>query len=741
VSDGLLAADEQLSGEVLGVFYADADRGFGVIELGTDGEEGGARCSGPLADLVEGQTVTLSGRWIEHPRYGRTFEAVYYEQVSPTSLAGVHAFLASERFAAVPPGSIERVLTTFGAGAGRVIEHQPERLVSEAGIDAEDADELHRAWLSGLVLAELVRLVEPAGWPMDAVRAAHARFGAATVQIARDDPYALLDADRVRFAHADQLARRLGIDASDPRRLGAGARAAVAAARRRDGHQHLTRAECLAATSQLLKVDLLLAGSGVDAAIASGSLATQDLGGEPIVSVPGALEVEQDLAEEVARLLTSERTRLGPYASALAGAGDLTAGQVAAVRASFAHPVSVLTGGPGTGKTRTVEEVVRAAEAAGLEVALCAPTGRAAKRLEELVGRPATTVHRLLEARPTGGGGFAFRYGRFERLPHDLVVVDEVSMCDTWLAERLVSAVDTGSHLLLVGDPDQLPSVGPGDVLRDLVRSGAVHVTALTEVHRQAADSSIVRLANEVLSGELGPLQGVDGDLFIAEEPRRDAIVGRVVQAVAERAPEYFGVSVDEIQVLAPIYRGPAGVDALNVALKAALNPPDGRPSISGFHVGDRVMQTRNDPELDVANGDVGRVVDLAKREGTLRVAFQRGEVTYTKDQARDLTTAWAVTVHKAQGGEWPVVILVCDPSHRAMLWRNLVYTAITRAQRALIVVGRTEALRTAARSQREGERRTGLAHRLGAALAPATDASASERTSELERGGRTGAT
>jgi exodeoxyribonuclease V alpha subunit len=214
-------------------------------------------------------------------------------------------------------------------------------------------------------------------------------------------------------------------------------------------------------------------------------------------------------------------------------------------------------------------------------------------------------------------------------------------------------------------------------------------------------------------------LQGVDGDLFIAEEPRRDAIVGRVVQAVAERAPEYFGVSVDEIQVLAPIYRGPAGVDALNVALKATLNPPDGRPSISGFHVGDRVMQTRNDPELDVANGDVGRVVDLSKREGTLRVAFPRGEVTYTKDQARDLTTAWAVTVHKAQGGEWPVVILVCDPSHRAMLWRNLVYTAITRAQRALIVVGRTEALRTAARSQREGERRTGLAHRLEAALAP----------------------
>jgi exodeoxyribonuclease V alpha subunit len=363
----------------------------------------------------------------------------------------------------------------------------------------------------------------------------------------------------------------------------------------------------------------------------------------------------------------------------------------------FASAVSVLTGGPGTGKTRTVQEVVRAAESAGLEVALCAPTGRAAKRLEELVGRPATTIHRLLEARPTGGGGFAFRYGEHDRLPQDLVVVDEVSMCDTWLAARLFGAIDTGSHLLLVGDPDQLPSVGPGDVLRDILRSGVVPSTELTEIHRQAADSRIVGLARSLLTGELGQLRGVDGDLFVAEEPRRDAVVARVVQAVAERAPSYFGVDVDDVQVLAPVYRGPVGVDALNLALKEALNPPDGRPSVAGFHVGDRVMQTRNDPELDVANGDVGHVVDLSKRDGTLRIAYPRGEVTYDRDQAKDLVPAWAVTVHKSQGGEWPVVVLVCDRSHRAMLWRNLVYTAVTRAQRALIVIGQSEALHVAA--------------------------------------------
>ncbi|MEX1177510.1 MAG: ATP-dependent RecD-like DNA helicase [Nitriliruptor sp.] len=726
----LLHADAELVGEVLGVIYADEDTGFGVVELapepGGDAihpgrhESDGARCSGPLSDLVEGQTVKLVGRWRDHPRYGLTFEATYYEQVAPTTAAGVRSFLASDRFAEVPLRARERVVTTFGDGAARVIEHEPARLVSEAGITADQAEQLHDQWVAGQALGELVRLVEPAGWPLDAVRAAHARFAGDAVRVARDDPYALLAADRVRFAHADALARHLGVAATDPRRLAAGARAAVTAARRQEGHQHLTRAACTEATARLLKVDAVLAGAGIDGAVADGSLAVERVDGDEVVAPPEAFRTEADLAAGLVRLLTAERPRLGAHADDVDPSDELTAGQADAVRLAFRSPVSVLTGGPGTGKTRTVQEVVAAAEESGLEVALCAPTGRAAKRLEELVGRPATTVHRLLEARPTSGGGFAFRYGRFEQLPHDLLVVDEVSMCDTWLAERLVSAVGDGAHLLLVGDPDQLPSVAPGDVLGDVIRSEVVPSTSLTEVHRQAAGSRIVGLARELLAGEIGTLQGVDGDVFLAEVPRRDAVADRVVRTVAERAPDYFGVELDDVQVLAPVYRGPVGVDALNAALKARLNPADGRPDVGGFHVGDRVMQTRNDPELDVANGDVGRVVDLSKRKGELRVAFPRGEVTYGRDQVRELTAAWCVTVHKSQGGEWPVVVLVCDRSHRAMLWRNLAYTAVTRAQRALIVVGQAEALRAAARHDRPSDRRTGLAWRLRQLAPPA---------------------
>lgn len=713
----LLGTDEQLTGEVVGALYADPLTGFGVVELDPRGELDGARCSGPLADLTEGQTVTLMGRWRDHAKYGPTFEAVYYEQVAPTTVAGLQSFLFSERFDDVPIQARTRALTTFGTGLARVIENEPGRLRAEAGLDQIDADALVRLWMSGLALAELVKLVESVGWPMDVVRAVHRRFGAHAAEIATEDPYRLLDADRVQFAHADALGRSLGIEPSDPRRLRAGARSVVAAARSREGHQHLEFDTVVAGTAQRCRIDRLLATEGVQGAIDADLLAKDAVDGVEVVSTPQAFTTERELAQGLARLAGSDHGRLTPFVDDVQPAPELTDGQAAAVSAAFAHPVSLLTGGPGTGKTRTVQEIVRGAFEADLEVALCAPTGRAAKRMEELVGRSATTIHRLLEARPaTGGerdGGFFFRYGPEEQLPQDLIVIDEVSMCDTWLANRLISAIEEGTHVVLVGDPDQLPSVGPGDVLRDLMRSEQVPVTHLTEIHRQAADSRIVSLAREVLAGQVGSLAGVDGDVFLAEERRRDVIVPRVVQAVAERAPSYFGVAVDEIQVLAPMYRGPVGVDALNAALKEALNPPQARPSVAGFHVGDRVMQTRNDPELDVANGDVGTVVDLDRKDGTVRVAFARGEVTCDREQARRLTPAWAVTVHKSQGGEWPVVVLVLDTSHRSMLWRNLAYTAITRAQRALIIVGQANAVHTAAAYDRPSSRNTGLAWRL----------------------------
>jgi exodeoxyribonuclease V alpha subunit len=737
-ADAALFGTEELVGEVLGVHHADARTGFGVVEVQADGGGPGERCTGPLADLVEGQHVRLVGRRSVHARYGPTFEAMLYEQVTPATVAGLRGFLSSDRFSHVPATAVQDVLAAFGTAAGAAIEQGVEHLVAQAGLDADDASALCAAWEAGRALGNLVRLVEPAAWPMDAVRSAHARFGADVVDLAREDPYALLAAERVRFAHVDRLGELLGVPRDDVRRLAAGAATAVRGARREDGHQHLPRPLVLERAATLLRVDAMLVVEGVERALATGQLVADRIAGTEVLAVPSARADEVALADGVARLLATARTLVRGVATDGEGVDDeavvdevdagrevdatgdgsvvLTADQRAAVLTTLSEGVSVLTGGPGTGKSTTVRELVALAEQGGASVALAAPTGRAAKRLEELTGRAATTVHRLLEARPDEDGGFRFRFGATEQLPFDLVVVDESSMCDTWLAARLVEAVPDGSHLVLVGDADQLPSVGSGDVLRDLIRSGVVPVAALEEIHRQAAGSRIVALARELLAGEVGPLAGVDGDVYVAEEQDRSAIVGRVVRAVAERAPERFGVDVADVQVLAPMYRGPTGVDALNVALKEALNPAGRRRAVGGFHEGDRVMQTRNDPELDVANGDVGTVVDVMPTRSELRVGFPRGEVTYPKDRVRDLVPAWAVTVHKAQGGEWPVVVLVLDPAHRTMLWRNLVYTAVTRATRALILVGRLEALRTAARHDRPSERHTGLAVRLALA-------------------------
>jgi len=722
--DPTLLGDAELVGEVMGVHHADPRTGFGVVEISPQEGGPGERCSGPLADLVEGQSVRLVGRRSVHPRYGPTFEAMLYEQVTPTDVAGLTAFLTSERFAHIAPGAVQRVLVTFGADTGAAIEAGAEHVIERCDIDVDEAQAICDAWAAGLAMARLVRLVEGAGWPMDAVRSAHARFGADVVDVARDDPYVLLLAERVRFAHADALATRLGVARDDVRRLVAGAVTAVRAARRQDGHQHLPRAAAVAAATAVLGVDAMLATDGVERALARGQLLGERLDDTEIVALPSAQADEVALAEGLLRLLGAARSLpIDAVANGQDAVDDedpgedgtvvLTSDQRDAVALTATAGVSVLTGGPGTGKSTTVRALVAQALAAGANIALAAPTGRAAKRLEELAGHVATTIHRLLEARPDDDGGFRFRFGRDEQLPYDLVIVDETSMCDTWLAARLVESVPDGAHLVLVGDADQLPSVGSGDVLRDLMRSGTVPVARLEEIHRQAAGSRIVTLARGILAGDPGELRGVDGDVFVAEEQDRSAIVPRVVQAVAVRAPEHFGVTPDDVQVLAPMYRGPNGVDALNAALKEALNPGSGRPAVAGLHVGDRVMQTRNDAELDVANGDVGTVVDLSTRDGTVRVGFPRGEVTYPAGRVRDLVAAWAVTVHKAQGGEWPVVVLVLDPAHRSMLWRNLAYTAVTRAARALILVGRSDALRAAARQDRPSHRFTGLATRL----------------------------
>lgn len=740
---------ERVVGEVVYVIYADEDSGFAVVSMDTERTHDGRKAikaSGPLASLSHGQTIELVGRWAEHPRHGRTFQADFYELATPRSKEGLMTFLASDRFPGVGEKLATRLVKAFGTDLTQVITNNPERLIEVKGVSAALATRIAGSWQAAGMLPRLVQLLAEVDLGPAVARAAVKRYGEEAIDILTDDPYAYLSLPGVRWKHADALGQAVGIDPDDPRRLAAGAIGMVHALCWQGGHTWLAREEVLRRLPAALGGDRDRSERALAHACDVGEV---DVDPDPLHDLPGDRvaprlihEAEVSFAAHVADLMgadlmgadlmgtdlmgTDPATHAGVPAnpltvdgltvdSAVPDAGEgLTAEQARAVDAALRTPVSVLTGGPGTGKTHSITELIRRASAAGAQIALCAPTGRAAKRLEEVTGHGATTVHRLLEARPDAGGGFTFARGVENPLPQDLVVADEWSMADVHLATALVEALEPPTHLVLVGDPDQLPPVGPGGSLRDLMRSGVIPTTRLTQVHRQAAESRIVTLAHELNAGEAPVVVGRDGDVFAVPE-RTPGIAGRVASIVAERAPEYFGCAPHDVQVLAAMYKGPAGVTALNAALKERLNPGGGRPTVGGWHEGDRVVATRNDPDSDVANGDIGQVSTTDRKESKITVAFPQGEVELHGERLLQLAPAWCLTVHKSQGGEWPVVVLVLDRSHRSMLTRELVYTAITRARQGLLLVGDPGLIAQASTNVGAGlgARRTTLAARL----------------------------
>ncbi len=714
---------DRIAGEVVYVIYADEASGFAVVSLDED-REGAVKASGPLSSLTAGQSVALVGRWTEHPRHGRTFDADFYELVTPRTKKGLEAFLASDRFPGVGETLAKRLVKAYGTQIADIVLEQPERLAEVSGVSAALAARIHGAWQSAGMLPLLVQRLAAVDLGPPVARAAVKRFGEDALDQLDADPYAYRRLPGVRWKHVDALGRLAGIPDDDPRRLEAGVAGLVEALCWQGGHTWLPTEEVLSRLQPVL-------GGGparAEAALAAASTASEvvvemtpigDLEGGRVA--PRLLhEAEQTFAEHVADLVGGHPGRPNPMTvdgTVPEGAGEeLTAQQADAVAKAMTHAVSVLTGGPGTGKTHTVTELIRRASAAGAEIALCAPTGRAAKRLEEVTGHAATTVHRLLEARPDPGSGFVFTRDVDNPLPQDLIVADEWSMADAHLAAALIQALEPPTHLVLVGDPDQLPPVGPGASLRDLMASGVVPVTRLTEIHRQAAESRIVTLAHELNQGASPTVVGRDGDVFAVPE-RTPAIAARVASIVAERAPDYFGCTPADVQVLAAMYRGPAGVDAINAALKERLNPARGRTAVAGWHEGDRVVATRNDPESDIANGDIGEVATTDRAAGSITVAFPQGEVELAGERLFQLAPAWCLTVHKSQGGEWPVVVLVLDRGQRSMQTRELVYTAVTRARQGLLLVGDPGLVADASRRVGAGlsARRTSLAARLAA--------------------------
>jgi exodeoxyribonuclease V alpha subunit len=731
----------ELVGEVAAVVYTDDRSGFGVVELhNVEGDRTGARATGPLARLSAGQPVALHGRWSVHPRYGETFVADYFTPAAPRTAAGLERFLAGDHFPGIGARLASSLVTAFGLDLPDVITKNPSALTKAEGITERLADVIVDGWRDAGVLAHVVTRLAQVGVGASPARWLVAQFADQALEQLDEDPYVLLGAPGLQWTTVDRLARAQQVAADDERRLIAAAVWSLRDRRRQRGDVAVAGDELVDAIARLLGADPELAARALACAVEVGEADrwTPDPSAPAIYALPADAWAEEEIAQAVVRLDTEVSPLPLDDEQIVNADPELTGEQRRAVHMTFAGAISVLTGGPGTGKTRTVAAILQCAAKLDQRVALCAPTGRAAKRLEELSGHRATTIHRLLDARPDPDNDdrFVFGYDDHQRLPHDLVIADEWSMADLPLAHALITALPDGGRLLMVGDVDQLPPVGPGAVLRDLLAvagdegegerqpaggrgSGApVAATTLNTVHRQAAASRIITLAHELKAGTTQTPRGRDGDVFAVPQ-HTSGVAERIAEIVAVRAPSFFECEPADVQVLAPRYGGPAGVDRLNEVLRERLNPRAARAEVLGFCEGDRVVQTRNNVDLDIANGEVGEVAAIDAEDRMLEIAFPTGIVRFDANAARDLRPAWCLTVHKSQGGQWPVVVLVLDPTHRRMLWRELVYTAVTRAVRGLLLVGTPHLLVTAAERSGSGtaQRSTSLAGRLRAAI------------------------
>jgi exodeoxyribonuclease V alpha subunit len=588
-----------------------------------------------------------------------------------------------------------------GAGIAGPEDVSAERLGALPKVGKVRAGRLLSSWIGVAHVYEVAQIVVPAGLRARIAARAVDAFGDDAARRLRDDPWRLLELPDVKVVEADRVAVATlpGVRRDDPRR-GRAIVAHVLNRAARDGHTVQPERLVLAG----------LAGEGVAdppaalaAAIESGTVVdAEDADGGPLFGLARYAMAEDSVAEAVARLAATAR----PLEDWDVGALELDETQSGAVEAVLTHGVSVLTGGPGTGKSRTVAELVRLADSKGLRVALAAPTGRAAKRLEELGDAPACTLHRLLGAQ---GKGLGFTRGEEWPLDADLVVVDETSMLDVELAAALLEACADGTRLLLVGDPAQLPSIGPGRVLADLVDSGVVPVIELTTLYRQAEGGAIARLATAVRGGELPRIDSPEREVVVVPAAGAAEAAHRTVQLVTDSIPRALGIAAVDVQVVTPVHKGPAGTIELNRALKAVLNPGGG--TVSGFDAGDRVVATANRLDAEptgYANGEVGVVAEAG--DGSLTVNFASGPATVTGRALADLRHGWAITVHRAQGSEWPAVVAVLPPEAGGILSRPLVYTALTRAQRHLSVVPAVgQALGRAVREVGARPRRTRL--------------------------------
>lgn len=725
---------ELISGTIAAVVFQNQENGYAVIKL--DSEECGMiTVVGTIPVPVAGERLIVTGKWTTHATFGRQFEAEFLERLLPDSRREILAYLSSRAVRGIGPKTAEKIVAAFGEDSLKILERAPERLTEIPGVSMKKAMEMGESFRRQVGMRHLIEFLSAYHIPAEIAVRLYRAHGEESIRLVHENPYLLVQAEYgADFSSADMLALELGFNGADDRRVEAGILFELGH-NLNNGHCFLPLDKLVAATSMLLQLDGATISSGVDRLCEFGRIEQEQIAGLQAVYLPEYFEAEQYITERVLRMAQQEPDTLlhaRAQIAAIEAANHIEYARMqrAAIQTAAERRIMILTGGPGTGKTTTLAGILSLFDRLHWDTLLAAPTGRAAKRLSELTGRDASTIHRLLEAQISPETGeMTFQRDDADPLKCDALIVDEVSMVDLLLMHSLLLALPEQARLILVGDPDQLPSVGAGNLFADLIRSGVVQTICLTEIFRQAQESLIVMNAHAVNHGELPVLNVKDRDFFFMKRRSAEAVVQTIAELCAKRLPDNMGISPADIQVISPSRKGETGTVNLNRVLQNALNPahPSKKEKLCGeicFREGDRVMQIRNNYDIlwkksgggagtGIFNGDIGTILSIDLQEEQIRICFDDREAIYDTDMLTELELAYAITAHKSQGSEYKAVIFAAFAGAPMLMTRSVLYTAITRARELLILVGNEEIVAQMTMNNRRNKRYSGLRFRL----------------------------
>ena len=716
------STSEVLAGSVERVTFHNAENGFCVLRVKARGHRDQVSVIGHAATISAGEWITASGEWTNDRVHGQQFRARFVRTTAPTSTDGIERYLASGMIRGIGPVYAKKMVKAFGEKVFDIIESSPERLNEIAGIGKVRARRITDAWAEQKIVREIMVFLHSHGVGTARAVRIFKTYGADAVQVMSENPYRLArDIRGIGFKTADAIAMKLGIEKTAMVRIRAGISYALSEAMS-DGHCGLPVNELVPLAVGLLEVSSELVQTALDLELTDATVVSDSVGETPCIFLTGLHRAEITIARRIHCLVNGtlpwayiEPDKALPWIEQKTGL-SLAESQAVAVRLALMSKVLVITGGPGVGKTTIVNSILRILSVKDIKLQLCAPTGRAAKRMSEATGFEARTIHRLLEVDPKSG---TFKRDTDNPIDCDMLVIDEASMVDVLLMQSLMKAIPDHAALLIVGDIDQLPSVGPGQVLADVIASGAVPVVRLTEVFRQAAESRIITTAHRINQGQMPDLSKPEGesDFYFVEADEPEVAVRRIIDLVKLHIPRRFKLDpVRDIQVLCPMNRGGVGARSLNIELQAALNPAGERKVERfgwTFAPHDKVMQIQNDYDKEVYNGDIGFIEDVDPDSGELIATFDGRNVVYGFGELDMLVPAYAATIHKSQGSEYPAVIIPVMTQHYTMLQRNLLYTGVTRGKRLVVLVGQKKAVAIAVKNVSGRRRWSKLKERL----------------------------